>query len=189
MKITKKTLIKKPVKKKKSPAKKKLNADVFEKELEAACVALSNVSTDIVADDPMFIPKYATEDSVCADLVANLKDAAGQRAMIQHRGVVVIDCGFSMAVPKGYKAEIVARSGFASKGLIVCNAPGQIDSDYRGRVKVIVCNVGQCNPITINHGERFAQISITMVNKFDWKAATVLPPTARGEGGFGSTGV
>ena len=173
----KKKLVSKPVKKLKVVAEK-----ISMECTSAGCL----VPTDIVADDPMFIPQYKTEHAACADLVANLKENG--KVLIQHRGVVMVDCGFSMAVPEGYKAEIVARSGFASKGLVVCNGPGQIDSDYRGRVKVILCNVGQVNPITINHGERFAQMYLTPVHKFSWKPASELPSTDRGEGGFGSTG-
>ena len=198
MKKTKKLVLpKKKVLVKKKPVVKKKAVKVTEWTLPPQGF---NGLTDIVADDPMFIPQYKTEDAVCCDLVANLKPEYDpklpphqqapmiEHVQIQHRAVVLVDCGFSMAVPKGWKAEIVARSGLASQGLIVCNGPGQIDSDYRGRVRVILCNVGHTNPIVIKHGERFAQMYLTPVHKFSWQVKTELPTTDRGSGGFGSTG-
>ena len=194
----KKVLVKKPVAKKK--AEKTTLSAVFANLPPQQTIRLP-IGVDIVADDPVFIPQYKTEDAVCCDLVANLKPeydpklppsqqaVAPQHVLIQHRAVVLVDCGFSMAVPVGWKAEVVARSGLASQGLIVCNGPGQIDSDYRGRIRVILCNVGHANPIVIKHGERFAQMYLTPVHKFNWQVKTELPPTGRGTGGFGSTGV
>ena len=152
---------------------------------------LHKVVTKIVVDDPMFIPKYETEGAACVDLIANIPpplEGAAPGLRIPHRGVVRIDCGFSMELKPGYKACISARSGKASSGLIVANGPGQIDSDYRGRVQVIVCNVGQSNPVQINHGDRIAQMWIEPVYSFEWEVVSALSDTARGSGGFGSTG-
>jgi dUTP pyrophosphatase len=108
--------------------------------------------------------------------------------MITHRGVVLVDCGFSMEISPGYKAEIMARSGWASKGVVVTNAPGQIDEDYRGRIKVIIGNFGTNNPVVIKHGDKIAQMAIVPVWKFEWQVVTELSETVRGAGGFGSTG-
>lgn len=149
-----------------------------------------NVVTKIVADDPMFVPKYKTEGAACVDLVANIQeDDAGKREIaLNHRATVVVDCGFSMELPPGFKALISARSGFASKGLIVTNGPGVIDSDYRGRVKVILTNVGK-EIIVVKHGDRIAQMSIERMFLFDWQVVDSISDTERGADGFGSTGV
>lgn len=137
----------------------------------------------------MFIPKYQTTGAACCDLVANIPpDANGSRQLLlNHRSVAKVDCGFSMEIPEGYKACVAARSGWASRGLIVANGPGQIDSDYRDRVKVIVGNVGKENPIVIKHGDRIGQMWIQEVFQIDWEVVDQLSETDR-QGGFGSTG-
>ncbi len=145
---------------------------------------LYNVATKIVVDDMEFLPRYQTAGSACVDLKAYIKD----KISLPHRCTVVVDCGFSMQIPPGYKACVSARSGLASRGLIVTNAPGQIDSDYRGRVKVVVTNVGQ-EIIVIEHGFRIAQMWIEPVYTFDWKTVESLDATVRNDGGFGSTGM
>jgi len=147
------------------------------------------VPVKIVADEG-FMPQYQTGGSVCVDLAACLTTYhTGQKQVtLPHRSGAVIDAGFSMELPKGYRATITARSGLASKGLMVCNAPGIIDSDYRGRVKVSVINVGK-EIIVIKHGDRIAQMAIEPVYLFDFECVPQLEPTERGEGGFGSTGV
>lgn len=147
------------------------------------------MKTKIKADDPMFVPQYQTESSACADLIANVPpDSTKQRiATVLPNRCVVIDCGFSMELPPGYKAEIYARSGHAKAMLMVPNAPGQIDQDFRGRVMVLIANVGK-NSMVIQHGERFAQIALCPVWRFDWEQVKELEDTARAAGGFGSTG-
>ena len=145
---------------------------------------LHKVTTKIVCDDPKFLPKYQTEGSACVDLMANIPAPISMAP----RTIVTIDCGFSMEIKPGYKAVIVARSGFASRGLLVPNGPGQIDSDYRGKVKVILMNAGR-EIILINPGDRVAQMHIEPVLLFDWVVSTELSETERGTGGFGSTGV
>jgi len=165
------------------------------KELEEP--PLHKVVTKIVADDEAFIPKYQTEGSVCVDLVANipqgeqddLNPAESGEIRLQHRATVMIDCGFSMGLKPGWKANISARSGWASKGLVVTNGPGKIDHDYTGRIKVIVTNVGQNNPIVIKHLDRIAQMEIEPVYQFEWEVVESLEETKRGAGGFGSTGL
>ena len=138
-----------------------------------------------MVDDPMFIPQYKTEGAACVDLVANIP---GGEIRLPHRSTVKIDCGLSIQLKPGWKANISARSGHACQGLVVTNAPGKIDSDYRGRIQVIVTNVGNVNPITLKHGERIAQMEIEPVYLFDWLVVDVLDVTERGDGGFGSTG-
>lgn len=145
---------------------------------------LIKIVTNIKADSDEFIPKYQTENSVCADLLANLKE---DNLAMASGECVLIDCGFSMEIPNGYKACIAARSGWASKGLIVNNAPGQIDSDYRGRIKICVTNISE-NLIVIKNKERIGQIWIEPVYFFDWVSVEALTETKRQCGGFGSTG-
>ena len=119
-------------------------------------------------------------------MVANLAEPL----VVLPQGVVIIDCGFSLELKSGYKACIVARSGTAKKGILIANAPGQIDPDYRGRVGAIVVNITS-QVLTINPDDRIAQIYIEPIYKFDWISSKKedLSRTDRGEGGFGSTGV
>lgn len=161
----------------KKKIKKGVNNQSFSK-------GFKKVPTKIKADDPSYIPVYQTDGSVCADLVANLPAPLA----LPYRTTEIVDCGFSMELPPGYKAVTCARSSLAKKGLIVTNAPGQIDTDYRGRVKVLVTNVGK-EIITISHGDRFAQIALEPVYIFKWKEVEELSDSDRDEGGFGSTGV
>ncbi len=145
------------------------------------------VPTAIVADSEEFLPRYKTTGALCADLTANITEDNGE-LRIGHRRTVVIDCGFSMALPQGWGATVSARSGHAARGLIVTNSPAQFDQDYRGRVKVIVSNVGSENPLVIRHGERFAQIKPVPRHLFEFRAVPELDKTDRGDNGFGSTG-
>src|SRR5690242_15916544 len=118
--------------------------------------------------------RAAVEDSAPVTL------APGYRAMIP--------TGLTIALPAGYEAQVRPRSGLALKHGITClNTPGTIDADYRGEVKVILINLGQ-EPFTIKRGERIAQMVIAPVTQGAWKQVEVLPDTARGAGGFGSTG-
>ena len=169
---SKKTVVVKPARKK-DVISKWVNPNLF------------SIATKIVADDEKFIPKYQTKDAACADLVANLAEPL----QIFPQGVAIIDCGFSLELKSGYKACIVARSGTAKKGMLVGNAPGQIDPDYRGRVGVVAVNITS-QVLTIYPDDRIAQIYVEPIYKFDWIRATKedLSETDRGQGGFGSTG-
>ena len=99
-----------------------------------------------------------------------------------------VPCGFAMALPTGYEAQVRPRSGLAAKfGVTVLNAPGTIDSDYRGEVQVILINHGD-QPFPIRRGDRIAQMVVAPVTPFTMVAVSDLDDTARGDGGFGSTG-
>lgn len=100
----------------------------------------------------------------------------------------MIDCGISVAIPQGYKLCVAVRSGWASRGLALMNGVGQIDVDYRGKVKCIVANVIGREVLVINNGDRIGQCWLEPVYKIEWNVVQSLPETARGEGGFGSTG-
>ena len=141
---------------------------------------------DADADRSLGLPSYETAGAAGADLRANFADktsvtlAAGARALIP--------TGLRMAVPAGYEVQIRPRSGLALKhGISLPNTPGTIDSDYRGPVGVIVINLGD-QPFEVTHGMRIAQMVVAPVVQADFTEITQLDDTARGAGGFGSTG-
>jgi len=144
-----------------------------------------NISiTQLLHAQGLNLPKYATEHSAGMDLEAAL-DAPmtlkpGERALVP--------TGLAIALPEGYEAQIRPRSGLAVKsGVTVLNSPGTIDADYRGEVKVILANLGT-EPFTVERGMRIAQMVIAAYSRASWKAVGSLDETARGAGGFGSTG-
>ena len=104
------------------------------------------------------------------------------------RARALVPCGFAMALPKGYEAQVRPRSGLAAKhGVTVLNAPGTIDADYRGEIKVILINHGS-EPFAIRRGDRIAQMVVAPVFAVTFEHAETLDETERGTGGFGSTG-
>jgi dUTP pyrophosphatase len=130
------------------------------------------------------LPARMTEHSagfdVCAAVDASTSIAPGE--------IRVVACGFAMAIPEGYEAQVRPRSGLASKnGITLVNSPGTIDSDYRGEVKVPLINLGKA-PFTIEPGMRIAQMLILPVPKVKLIEVDKLDETARGKGGFGHTG-
>ena len=131
------------------------------------------------------LPSYATRGSAGADLTACLDQPIvippGQRA--------AVGTGLRIALPEGHEAEIRPRSGLAAKhGLTLTNAPGTIDEDYRGEIRVLLVNLGS-EPVTIRRGDRVAQMLVRPVTRARFETAAALPGTGRGEGGFGHTGV
>ena len=130
------------------------------------------------------LPEYATSNSAGMDVRANISEAVAlgplERAMIP--------TGLYMAIPSGYECQVRPRSGLAAKHRIsVLNAPGTIDADYRGEVKVILVNLSN-ETFVIEPGERIAQIVVARHESVGWESVEVLDETSRGEGGFGSTG-
>jgi dUTP pyrophosphatase len=131
------------------------------------------------------LPSYATAGAAGMDLAAALPESvtlgAGER--------MAIPTGFAMALPPGYEAQIRPRSGLALKqGITVANAPGTVDSDYRGEVKVLLVNIG-ADDFVIDHGMRIAQMVIAPVTYAAPIEKDALDNTARAGGGFGSTGI
>lgn len=115
--------------------------------------------------------------------------AACERAVIEPGRVTVVPTGLALAIPAGFEAQVRPRSGLAARnGLGVLNAPGTIDADYRGEVRVILFNVGE-EPVALEAGDRIAQIVIQAVPQVRYVLAEELPASQRGEGGFGHTGV
>ncbi|HEY3888632.1 MAG TPA: dUTP diphosphatase [Caulobacteraceae bacterium] len=132
------------------------------------------------------LPAYETAHAAGMDLRAAIPEDApfdlrpGQRA--------AIPTGLTMAIPPGFEAQVRPRSGLAIRSGITClNAPGTIDADYRGEVRVILINLGE-EDFTIRRGDRIAQLVIAPVTNAAWNEVATLSETARGEGGFGSTG-
>lgn len=135
-----------------------------------------------ISDNP--IPAYETEASAGVDVRAQLDTTLilgpGKRALIKS--------GLSVAIPIGFEIQVRPRSGLAFKhGITVLNAPGTIDSDYRGDIGVILMNHGEEN-FTIAPGDRIAQLVLAPVVQIAWRTVKELSTTERGEGGFGSTG-
>ena len=132
------------------------------------------------------LPKQQSASAAGVDLLAALDVsepvhlAPGQRA--------VVPCGFAIALPQGYEAQVRPRSGLASKyGVTVLNSPGTIDADYRGEVKVILINLGE-ETFEIRRGDRIAQMVVSPVSAVGFSEKDTLNETERGSSGFGSTG-
>ncbi|KAA5601862.1 dUTP diphosphatase [Blastochloris sulfoviridis] len=133
------------------------------------------------------LPSYATEGAAGLDLLAALSLDAP--LTLQPGARAAVPTGLEMAIPPGFEAQVRPRSGLALKhGVTVLNAPGTIDSDYRGEVAVILVNLGAA-PHTIARGDRIAQLVVAAVTQARLVPVDELPATARGAGGFGSTGV
>lgn len=131
------------------------------------------------------LPTYATVQSAGMDLRANLEEAVTLRPMERR----LIPTGLHIALPEGYEAQVRPRSGLALKhGLTVLNAPGTIDADYRGEIGVVLINLSE-QDFVVNDGERIAQLVIARYEQCDLTVVEALDETARGEGGYGHTGV
>jgi len=130
------------------------------------------------------LPAYQSQDAVGMDLHA----AVAEPVTVAPGAVAGIPCGFAMALPPGYEAQVRPRSGLAAKHAIsLANPPGTIDPDYRGEVKVLLINHGK-EPFVVTRGMRIAQMVVMPVPRVSWAEVSELPATARGEGGFGHTG-
>ena len=131
------------------------------------------------------LPDYATAAAAGADLLAAV-DEDIELGTLERR---IVPTGISIALPVGFEAQVRPRSGLAAKhGVTVANAPGTIDADYRGEIGVILINLGK-EPFRIERGMRIAQIVIARHARAVWREVSTLDETARGAGGFGSTGV
>jgi len=130
------------------------------------------------------LPSYATEGAAGMDLLA----AVTEPLTIQPGGRVLVPTGLRIALPHGYELQVRPRSGLALKhGITMPNTPGTVDEDYRGELQVIVMNAGT-EPFTVERGMRIAQAIVAPVTRGAWREVETLPDTARGTGGFGSTG-
>ena len=130
------------------------------------------------------VPAYQSEHAAGLDLHACL-DAP---LTLAPGDIALVPCGFAMAIPHGFEAQVRPRSGLATKhGIGMPNAPGTVDSDYRGEMMVPLVNLGRA-PFTVEHGMRVAQMVIAPVARAAVREVDELDGTARGQGGFGSTG-
>jgi dUTP pyrophosphatase len=130
------------------------------------------------------LPTYQTEGSAGMDLYA----AIDADRLIEPGAFELLPCGFALAIPPGYEGQVRSRSGLALKhGIAVLNAPGTIDSDYRGEVGIVLINHG-ATPFVVSRGMRIAQLLIARVEQAEWDEVTDLPDTERGQGGYGHTG-
>jgi len=131
------------------------------------------------------LPDYATAAAAGADLLAAI-DQDIELGPLERR---IVPTGISIALPVGFEAQVRPRSGLAAKnGITVVNAPGTVDADYRGEIGVILINLGK-EPFRISRGMRIAQLVVARHARAVWREVTELDGTARGAGGFGSTGV
>jgi dUTP pyrophosphatase len=130
------------------------------------------------------LPAYATAGAAGLDLLA----AVERETVLQPGEFKAVPAGIAIALPKGYEAQLRPRSGLALRhGVTVLNAPGTIDSDYRGEVAAILVNHG-AEPFRIARGMKIAQLVVAAHAEVEWNEAATLETTARGNGGFGSTG-
>ncbi len=136
--------------------------------------------------DGLPLPSYQSADAAGLDLVAAVPDAAPLTLLPGARALV--PCGIAIALPHGFEGQVRPRSGLAVRhGVTVLNAPGTIDADYRGEVMALLINLGTA-PFAVTRGMRIAQLVIAPVARAQIVEAAALDATARGAGGFGSTG-
>ncbi|HZH03602.1 MAG TPA: dUTP diphosphatase [Myxococcaceae bacterium] len=133
---------------------------------------------------PLPLPAYQTEGSAGLDLMADVEGTL----TLPPLGRAAVPTGLALAIPPGYEGQVRPRSGLALKhGISMPNSPGTIDSDYRGELKVLLVNLSN-EPFTIERGTRIAQLVLCPVARASLREVQVLDETARGHGGFGSTG-
>lgn len=146
---------------------------------------MENMKIKIVNTSSLPLPQYSTSLSAGMDLRADIEEPL----TIAPLGRVIVPTGIRIELPEGYEAQIRPRSGLAAKhGVTVLNPPGTIDADYRGEIKVILVNLSD-TPFTFERGERIAQMVISSYTRAEWVETDELGESARGEGGFGHTGV
>lgn len=130
------------------------------------------------------LPALATAGAAGCDLAA----AVEEPLLLAPLARALVPTGFAIAIPPGYEGQVRPRSGLALRhGITIPNAPGTIDSDYRGEVKVILANLGS-EPYEVRRGDRIAQLIVAPVVRIEWREVPDLDETPRGPGGFGHTG-
>lgn len=138
-------------------------------------------------DEVLGLPQFQTPGAAGADVCACFADRGEKTLAPWER--VLIPTGLAMEIPQGFEVQVRPRSGLSLKSsLSIANAPGTIDSDYRGELQIIVANLGP-QPVTIKHGDRLAQLVIGMAIPAQFQWVSSLNQTERGESGFGSTGI
>lgn len=131
------------------------------------------------------LPQYQTQGSAGMDVYA----AISEMIIIEPKQTLMIPTGISIALPQGYECQVRSRSGLAAKnGVFALNAPGTVDSDYRGEIKIILSNFSD-EAFEIKRGDRIAQLVVAQYEHIQWEEVDNLDETQRGAGGFGSTGI
>ncbi len=147
---------------------------------------METIKVKIINKSHHQLPAYATPGSAGMDVRAYLPDAPVVLGPMER---ALIPTGLYMELPHGYECQIRPRSGLAIKhGISLVNAPGTVDSDYRGEIGVILINLSD-KPFTVNDGERVCQMVIAPYTRVDWENVSRIDSTERGDGGFGHTGV
>ena len=147
---------------------------------------METIKVKIINKSHHQLPAYATPGSAGMDVRAYLPDASVVLGPMER---ALIPTGLYMELPHGYECQIRPRSGLAIKhGISLVNAPGTVDSDYRGEIGVILINLSD-KPFTVNDGERVCQMVIAPYTRVDWENVNRIDSTERGDGGFGHTGV
>ncbi|MDD2463478.1 MAG: dUTP diphosphatase [Desulfobulbus sp.] len=151
--------------------------------MQSIRVAVTWVDPEASID--LALPAYETELAAGMDVCAALTTPL----ILESGDIALIPSGLAVAIPQGFEIQVRPRSGLAIKhGITVINAPGTIDADYRGEIKVGLINLGK-NSYAINRGDRIAQLVLAPVARADWQVVKALDATERGSGGFGHTGV
>ena len=152
--------------------------------MAAAAPAVAIQVTRLPHAEGLPMPAYATEGAAGMDLLA----AVAEPLVIPPGGRALVPTGLRLALPPGHELQVRPRSGLALRhGIVLPNSPGTIDEDYRGELQVIVLNAG-AEPFTVERGMRIAQAVLAPVTRATWEEVAALPESARGAGGFGSTG-
>jgi dUTP pyrophosphatase len=145
---------------------------------------MEEIKVHVVKHEGAVLPGYATSSSSGVDLRAHVD----QPVLLRPLERALIPTGIAVSIPDGYEGEVRPRSGLAiNAGVTVLNAPGTIDADYRGEIKVILINLGDA-PFEVKKGDRIAQVIFKRTVRVRWEEVDRLPETERGAGGFGSTG-
>lgn len=145
---------------------------------------MSQINVKIINRSHHQLPSYSTSGSAGMDVRAFLKHPI----VLQPLERVLVPTGLYIQLPEGFECQIRPRSGLALKhGITIANAPGTVDSDYRGEIGIIVINLSK-EPFVINDGERICQMVITRHEHVIWEESSDIDETERGEGGFGHTG-
>jgi dUTP pyrophosphatase len=144
---------------------------------------INDVIIKVLREKDIPMPKYSSKDAAGVDI------SAAEDLLMEPGSSALVPTGLWLAIPPGYEAQLRPRSGLALKhGITVLNSPGTVDSDYRGEIGVILMNHGK-STFKVSKGDRIAQMVISPVRQCRFEDCDDLPPSERGEGGFGSTGL
>ena len=166
-----------------------MGASMYDISMQPPAVSV-NINRTREADPQVALPAYETAGAAGMDVRANLAEEHRNGGITLAPGArLLVPTGLRVEIPAGYEIQVRPRSGLALKsGVTVANAPGTIDSDYRGEVGVLLINLGD-EAFLIGHGDRIAQLILASVSRCDWYEAETHSASTRGSGGFGSTGV